>query len=206
MTTQQHLAFDQPIARPPRARHAVRERGMTDIGQSAESKVHAWGTVYRATRHPIVEAMNANAPSAKKIGSQSIGEVAAVSSRYVGTFSDMRPTSALDLDRIRTLLSKGLLRDARSVVAEALKKFPRDESLYALARLTAPQKATRLAARFPRRDQEFRWLDEHRDDYKGKWVALLGNNLIASANTMKQVLDAVAEKHVEGTPLVHKVE
>lgn len=204
----QQLAFDQPVVRPPVSWRAVRGVGMTEIGPSSKPKpdVEERSGVYLVARYPIVEAINANSSATAKRDFLWHGEVGVAPSRYVGTLSDMRPTATLELERIRTLLSKGLLRDARSSISEALKKFPRDESLYALAGLAAPRKATRIAVRFPRRDQEFGWLDEHREGYKGKWVALLGNDLIASADTMKQVLDAVAQKNIEGAPLVHKVE
>jgi hypothetical protein len=66
--------------------------------------------------------------------------------------------------------------------------------------------STPLRTRFPRRDQEFRWLKANREQYKGKWVALFGANLIATGDSMKEVLDAVKAQQIVGTPLVHKVE
>jgi hypothetical protein len=117
----------------------------------------------------------------------------------------MRLTATQELDRIRSLLAEGLLREARVVIGEALKKFPTDESLFALSKLTALQKAVRVEERFPSRHREFQWLDEHHSQYKGKWVALLDKNLVASGDTMKQVLDAVSAARLEGTPLIHKV-
>jgi len=119
-------------------------------------------------------------------------------------FADLRPTPAVDLNRIRALLSEGLLHDAHTVT-RALRRFPNNEALYALSKLTAPSKAIRSAVQFPRREEELRWIDEHREQYEGRWVALLGNELIASAGTMKQLLDAVAAKNIEGSPLIHKV-
>lgn len=210
MAQQQSSRFDQQIARMPPPRQQATNRVIGDIGQRLQPKPEVWRESDHVPQHGIAEGIDANTSAAsvmmeKGVRAFSLAAEAGVGSAGLFTFADLPPTPAVDLNRVRALLSEGLLRDARAVVAETLRRFPNNEALYALSKLTAPSKATRSAVRFPRREEELRWLDEHRDQYKGRWVALLGNELIASADTMKQLLDAVAAKNIEGSPLIHKV-
>ncbi len=211
MVQQQRSPFDQPIARTPPPRQQATNRGIGDIGQRLQPEPEVWreSDLFHVPQHGIAEGIdaNGNGPAIIGIRFRTRSSATDVGVRSAGAFrlADLRPTPAVELNRIRALLSEGLLRDARTVIAEALRRFPDNEGLYALSTLTAPSKATRSAVTFPRRAEELRWLDEHRDRYKGRWVALLGNVLIASADTMKQLLDAVAAKNIEGSPLVHKV-
>lgn len=209
MVQQQSSPFDQQITHIPPPRQQATNRGIGDISQRLQPKPEVWeeSDLFHVPRHGIVEGIDANASATMGIRFQTFSSPAEAGVRSAGafTFADLPPTPAVELNRIRALLSEGLLRDARTVVAEAQRRFPNNEALYALSKLTAPSKATRSAVRFPRREEELRWLDKHREQYKGRWVALLGNELIASADTMKQLLDAVTAKNIEGSPLIHKV-
>jgi hypothetical protein len=207
MAQQQRSRFDKQIARIPPPPQQATNRVIGDIGQRLQPKPEVWRESHHVPRHGIVEGIDANASAMMGIRFRTFSSAAEAGVRPAGLFmfADLRPTPAVELNRIRALLSEGLLRDARTVVAEALRRFPNNEALYALSKLTAPSKAALSAVRFPRREDELRWLEEHRNQYKRRWVALLGNELIASADTMKQLLDAVAAKNIEGSPLIHKV-
>ena len=52
------------------------------------------------------------------------------------------------------------------------------------------QPARILARDLPIKDRarEVEWLKEHRDEYAGQWIALDGENLIASGDDLKQVV------------------
>ena len=63
-----------------------------------------------------------------------------------------------------------------------------------------------LAAREKRADREIRernWLAAHRHEYRGQWIALEGDELLATGSTSKEVFAAVG-KH-EPTPLVIQI-
>ena len=49
-----------------------------------------------------------------------------------------------------------------------------------------------LAKNLPIKDRsrEVEWLNEHRDEYAGQWIALDGEKLIASGDDLKQVVSA----------------
>ncbi len=53
------------------------------------------------------------------------------------------------------------------------------------------------------RSAEFHWLRTKAAEYEGKWVALVGENLVASSDTLKELLARLAELQVEQKPLIH---
>lgn len=55
------------------------------------------------------------------------------------------------------------------------------------------------------RSQELRWLDAHRAEYVGQWVALHGDRLIASGPNAEEVFAAARESAV-ARPLIVQVE
>ncbi|MFZ0963363.1 MAG: DUF5678 domain-containing protein [Terriglobia bacterium] len=55
-----------------------------------------------------------------------------------------------------------------------------------------------------RQMSEISWLETHREQYRGRWVALEGNALLAVGDSAREVYTAIA-RH-EGAPLVTRVE
>lgn len=53
------------------------------------------------------------------------------------------------------------------------------------------------------RSAEFHWLKTNWEEYQGKWVALLGEDLLASSDTLKDLLDRLDEFRPERRPLIH---
>jgi Family of unknown function (DUF5678) len=56
-----------------------------------------------------------------------------------------------------------------------------------------------------RREREQRWLDEHRDEYLGQWVALEGDRLLSSGPDGRAVYEAARAAGVRA-PLVTRGE
>lgn len=54
-------------------------------------------------------------------------------------------------------------------------------------------------------EREQRWLDEHREEYQGQWVALEGDRLLASGADGRAVYEAARAAGVRA-PLVTRVE
>jgi hypothetical protein len=73
---------------------------------------------------------------------------------------------------------------------------------YAFRRLAWAGPARRNTA--DRARLEFTWLAENRERYKGRWIALEGNRLLAVGASAREVYAAIAN-HM-GTPLVTRVE
>ena len=54
------------------------------------------------------------------------------------------------------------------------------------------------------RTREFNWIEEHKHEYAGQWVALDGDRLVAASPIQQEVWDAV--KTDDATlPLVHRI-
>lgn len=54
------------------------------------------------------------------------------------------------------------------------------------------------------RTREMKWIEEHKHEYAGQWVALDGARLIAASHIQQEVWDAVKTDGVE-LPLVHRI-
>lgn len=67
------------------------------------------------------------------------------------------------------------------------------------------QNSSQFPAIENRREIERRWLDEHRDEYLGQWVALEGERLLASGEDARVVYSAARAVGVRA-PYVMRVE
>lgn len=68
-----------------------------------------------------------------------------------------------------------------------------------------PQNSSQVPAIENQREIERRWLDEHRDEYLGQWVALEGTRLLASGEDARAVYSAARASGVHA-PYVMRVE
>ena len=53
------------------------------------------------------------------------------------------------------------------------------------------------------RSAEFHWLKTKAAEHPGKWVALVGKDLVASSDTLKDLLALLAELRLDRKPLIH---
>lgn len=58
---------------------------------------------------------------------------------------------------------------------------------------------------YPTNEHERAWLDAHRDEYLGQWVALDGDRLIAHGSDAREVYEAARARGVEA-PYLDRVE
>ncbi|SRR5258708_25076842 len=59
-------------------------------------------------------------------------------------------------------------------------------------------------ADYPTNEQERAWLDAHRDEYLGEWVALDGDHLVAHGTDAKKVYDEAREQGIKA-PYLERV-
>ena len=75
-----------------------------------------------------------------------------------------------------------------------------------IRRLLQPP-ATKPSLRVDRnRAAEYGWLRQHAKEFTGKWVAVSGDELVAVADSFKQLRKKLAETPHEQTPLLHYLE
>ncbi len=105
--------------------------------------------------------------------------------------------------RIKSLLQRGEIKEAQHLYMHA-KDLIQDQRLH---KALAPPRI-RVSSREPGPDRsaEFRWLDSNSDRFRGRWVALLGERLVASADSLKELLVELKPMTLEGKPLVHHVD
>ena len=82
--------------------------------------------------------------------------------------------------RIRDLVERDRVTGARKLILEALERFPDHPKLISWQKALSPAKVIQVGGPRDRdRTPEFRWLDAHGPEYKGEWVAVLGDRLLA---------------------------
>jgi hypothetical protein len=110
--------------------------------------------------------------------------------------------------KIRSLLDSQKLVAAMREAARGAKLFPGHAWLRQANRVLNPSKVAAVPARDQEMDRrkEYDWLRRHRDEYRGQWVALMEDELIASSESFDEVLRDVRARRLTTHPLVHRVE
>jgi len=96
---------------------------------------------------------------------------------------------------IQTALKSGDYGTAQQLSIEAVKHYPKQEELLKYAHVLAPPKVT-VDKRPLNRDTEVNqdWVRQHRNQYRGQWVALCNGHLLASANSINQLIEQLSDK------------
>lgn len=109
-----------------------------------------------------------------------------------------------DLARLRALLEQGDVEGARAWAKELERLWPEADEVKRYAEVLAPpQVSIRHGHRGPSRQRERAWLREHARQYRGQWLAVLEDELIAADADLGAVLTAVNQTPGARRPLVH---
>ena len=110
------------------------------------------------------------------------------------------------LYRIRTLLTDQSIA-ARRLAIEGAARFPEHEGLQNARRILVDGKAkVGSGDPEPSTKEEFDWLRSPPQSVRGKWVALVGDKLVASAETLAKLTDALRSKKLPKPALVHRID
>lgn len=115
--------------------------------------------------------------------------------------------SELYVPRIRALVEEGRVREARELVKEALLNNPEEPELRHWSEVLAPAKAWTAPPGTGMdfdRSAEIRWLEEHWQEYRGEWVALLHDELLAHG-TLDEVMVRLKVVDPEALALLHRI-
>jgi len=107
---------------------------------------------------------------------------------------------------IRGMLDRDQVAAARALLSVALAELPSAPELLRTARVLAVPKSARRSVRDVERTTEYSWLTSHAAAYRGKWVAVVGNELIASAGSLKELLQSLKSSGRETEALIHRVD
>ena len=109
--------------------------------------------------------------------------------------------------RILTLLSEERFQTARRLALKAADKFPEHSRLQTARRVFDNRgEAIRRPGSGQSREEEFAWLNDPPESARGKWVALLGSELIGSAEKLQDLMELLRSKSLPKPALVHFVE
>lgn len=110
------------------------------------------------------------------------------------------------LDQIRALVTDNPLV-ARRMAVEAAAQFPNHEGLRTAHRVLNVGKASvNSGGTEPSTTEEFDWLRRAPESVRGKWVALVGQELVGMADTLTELTDALRAKRFDKPALVHRVD
>jgi hypothetical protein len=109
------------------------------------------------------------------------------------------------VERIQDFLEEGNLLAARALVNEALEKGADEEGLTLLREILTPPRVTRSQETGAGRASELRWLEANWTAYRGEWVALEGERLLAHSPDLDKVVAVLREARLRRSPLLHHI-
>jgi hypothetical protein len=108
--------------------------------------------------------------------------------------------------RIADLFEKERVPGARRLIDEALQRYPDDPGLLAWWKALSPPEVRIGGARDVDRTTEYRWLQAHGSSYRGEWVAVLGDRLLAHSSDPKEMRAKLDAIRTDIPPLVVRVQ
>ncbi len=110
-------------------------------------------------------------------------------------------------ERIRELIEQDCVQGARKLLAEALERGEQEKDFPILQSVLGPAKFLGFTdEREPDRTPEYQWLATHSKDYRGQWVALAEDRLLAHSPEIRDVDSAVRTMTLNRRPLMLYIE
>lgn len=103
-------------------------------------------------------------------------------------------------DEVRALLEDGRISEAKRLVESAGDQLPES-----LREIFAPPRITKVDERDVDRTREYRWLKANARRFRGKWVAVAGDDLVLSTNSLKELLAGLRDIPIPFEPLIHRI-
>jgi hypothetical protein len=107
---------------------------------------------------------------------------------------------------IRRLVEQERIGAARSLLKHALSQGSPTPDLLRWQEILAPARVRKNPQLDRDRSPEFRWLRERGTAYSGQWVAVLGEELLVHAGTLKELLAQLEEIHPPFPPLAVRLD
>jgi len=104
-------------------------------------------------------------------------------------------------DEIRACLAEGRISDAKRLVDGAGDSLPAGSRLREIFYPTI----TKLDMRDVDRTGEYLWLKENGRNYRGRWVALVGEALVLSTESLKELLAGLEDIETPVAPLIYQI-
>lgn len=93
---------------------------------------------------------------------------------------------------IKLALEAGAYLAARHVAEYAVTRYPDNNELrQSSLALAAPQKLSQAVPRNPGFQANRKWLDDHADEYSGRWVALRAGELLGASKSFDELFNQI---------------
>ncbi len=92
------------------------------------------------------------------------------------------------IERVKHLLDQHKIRDARNALEIGLSRYPASRQIASLLRAISPGRVSPTGWALSGRERETAWIKQHGHKYRGKWIALDKDHLIAFATTLSELL------------------
>ena len=113
------------------------------------------------------------------------------------------PDAPLYIEGIRYLLESGRLTDARLLLLRVLGILSENATIRAMSDVLIARPAQWRSERGASREQDFAYVRSHAGLHRGKWVALSGGEVVASAKELKKLMGKLRKAKLSERPLVH---
>lgn len=108
------------------------------------------------------------------------------------------------LENAKRLLNSQRIQDARDTLQRGAELHPKDKKIAHLLHAISPGRVTQVKGTAPDRSREAAWIRRHGDKYRGQWVAVNGDDLVATATSLNTLLEKLKQRNGKGnSPLVH---
>ena len=95
------------------------------------------------------------------------------------------------------------IQDACSTLQRGADLYPKDKKIAHLLRAISPGRVTNVKGTAPNRSKEVAWIRRHGNKYRGQWVAINGDDLLATATSLNTLLKKIQRNDKGNSPLVH---
>jgi len=99
---------------------------------------------------------------------------------------DVQPI--LLIEHVKHLLDQKNIRDARRTLEIGSSRYPENRQIASLLRAISPGRVSPTGWTSTGRERETAWIKQHGHEYRGKWIALDEDRLIAFAATLSELL------------------
>ena len=107
---------------------------------------------------------------------------------------------------LRELVRSDKILEARYMLRAAPAHILSDPLLAQLGAALAPPVVSRVRKLDRDRSEEFEWLRIHGPEHRGRWVALVGDDLLASAPTLRELQERLAGIALLRPPLLQRID
>ncbi len=111
------------------------------------------------------------------------------------------------VEEILRLLGQDRYQTARRMAIEARARFPENRRVQKVWRIFDQRaNAVRSPGNEPSRSEELEWLKNAPASARGQWVALVGKEMVAAADTLAELVEVLGSLSLPKPPLVHQLD